>query len=312
MHTAPKVSVAMLAYNHGAYIAQAVQSALAQQTSFPIEIVIGDDCSTDGTRQILLELKRAHPDKLWLLLHERNIGGPQNMASVLAACRGQYVALLEGDDYWTSPHKLQKQADALDAHPEWAICFHSARMVYENGAHKERLFPVNWTKPVATIDDLFQSNFMCTCSVLFRNGLFGELPAWHRQIVPGDWAIHLLNADRGDIGYLNEVMGVYRVHHRGAWSRKDTASQYVECLKMFSRIDHHFHGKYARQIDDYRIRMVTGLVWAKENVWHRKLRRRLTIPGRSLLYSLARRMLRPLERTMRLGKSAMGLRQPAR
>jgi glycosyltransferase involved in cell wall biosynthesis len=307
MQQAPKVSVAITTYNHEAYILQAVQSALAQQTSFPIEIVVGDDCSTDGTRRILQELKRAHPDKLWLLLHERNVGGPQNTAAVLAACRGQYIAMLEGDDYWTSPHKLQKQADALDAHGDWAICFHAGRVIHEDGSHKARIFPSNWTKSVASIDDLFQSNFMCTCSVMFRHGLFGELPAWHREVVPGDWAIHLLNADHGDIGYLDEVMGVYRVHRGGMWTRRNRATREADCLRMLSRIDHHFHGKYARQIDDYRIRLVTGLVWAKENVWHRKLRRRLTIPGRSLLYSLTRRVLRPFERAARLGKVALGL-----
>ena len=111
--TSPKVSVLVLAYNQERYIAQAIQSALDQQTEFAIEIVIGEDCSTDRTRDILKRLAEDNPDLIRLLLREKNLGGTENFYDTLRQCRGEYVAMLEGDDYWTNPQKLQMQADAL-------------------------------------------------------------------------------------------------------------------------------------------------------------------------------------------------------
>ncbi len=106
-----KVSVCMVTYNHARYIAQAVESVLAQRTDFPIEIVVGEDCSTDGTRGILVDLARRNSQTIRLRLAEYNQGGSSNFFGTLAACRGQYVAMLEGDDFWSSPDKLQKQVD---------------------------------------------------------------------------------------------------------------------------------------------------------------------------------------------------------
>src|SRR3954463_2980222 len=108
-----KVSVCMITYNHARYIEQAVESVLAQRTDFPIEIVIGEDCSTDGTRGVLVDLARRNSQTIRLRLAEHNQGGSTNFHGTLAACSGQYVALLEGDDFWSSPYKLQKQVEAL-------------------------------------------------------------------------------------------------------------------------------------------------------------------------------------------------------
>jgi len=256
----PKVSVLILTYNHERYIAQAVESALSQKTSFPIEIVIGEDCSTDHTRDILLEFERSHPETIRLLLHAQNIGPQANYAAAFAACRGEYIAILEGDDYWTNNKKLQKQVDALDTHPEWSMCFHITRRVYEDGSREPELYPLDWTKEEATIDDMLKGNFLNTCSQVFRNRLFGPLPSWFLQITPADWATNLLNADRGLIGCVPEVMADYRIHSQGIWTGKGRAFQLQEILKMLSHLDHHFEGKYRKPIDEYRINLVNNLV----------------------------------------------------
>ena len=122
-----KLSVAMITYNHELFIGPAIESALAQKVNFDYEVVIGEDCSTDGTRAVVMDFQRRYPDIIKILLRERNIGGFRNMESTLAACGGQYLAILEGDDYWTRPDKLRKQVDFLDAHPDRAICCHRAR-----------------------------------------------------------------------------------------------------------------------------------------------------------------------------------------
>ena len=220
---APKVSVLMLTYNHERFIAQAVESVLAQETSFPIEIVVGEDCSTDRTREILLKLQQSHPGTIRLLFREKNLGPQKNYASTFAACTGQYIAMLEGDDYWTNPKKLQKQVDALDAHPEWSVCFHITRRVYDDGSKEPELYPANWTKEVATVHDLFQGNLFNTCSQVFRNRLFGALPSWLLEVEPGDWITNILNADCGPVGCILEVMADYRIHSQGLWSSKGRA-----------------------------------------------------------------------------------------
>src|SRR3954462_4303570 len=181
-----KVSVCMPTYNHERYIAQAVDSVLAQRRNFSLELVIGEDSSTDRTREIVQELARRHPDQIRLRLSEQNEGGKANFLATIAECRGQYVAMLEGDDYWTSANKLQLQVDALDAHPEWAICFHPSACMYEDGLQGLPVYPFGWTKPVATIDDLFGANFMATSAVVFRNRLFPGFPGWFRELVIGD------------------------------------------------------------------------------------------------------------------------------
>ena len=113
--TSKKVSVFMITYNHEKYIAEALDSILMQKTDFDFDIVIGEDCSTDATRRIVLEYSRKYPDKIKLLLHNVNVGFISNMMYVLEACTGKYVAMCEGDDYWTDPFKLQKQVDFLEA-----------------------------------------------------------------------------------------------------------------------------------------------------------------------------------------------------
>ena len=254
-----KLSVCMVTYNHEPYIAQAVESALAQQTEFPFEIVIGDDCSTDRTRAILSDFARRAPDIIRLRLAERNQGARTNFLGTLNACCGKYVAMLEGDDYWTSPQKLQKQVDALEARPDWAICFHSAEISYEDGLSGPKYLPDDWQRPEATLVDLLRENFISTNSVVFRHRLFPQFPDWYFKLTLGDWPLHLLNAAHGNIGYLPEVMSVYRVHSRGLWSNMSLAERLDDIFAMYSAIDCHFHGRYAEEIDRQRRKTVRWL-----------------------------------------------------
>src|SRR6478736_8585051 len=116
-----KASTLIVTYNQEKYIEQAVRSALMQETNFPHEIVIGEDCSTDGTREIVARLAAENPGRIRAILRPRNLGMHENHRATHAACDGKYVAMLEGDDYWVDPLKLQKQANFLDAHPECCL-----------------------------------------------------------------------------------------------------------------------------------------------------------------------------------------------
>jgi len=161
----PKVSVFMMAYNHAPYIAQALDSALAQQTTFTVEIVIGEDSSTDGTRNIVTDYVQRYPGRIRALLHETNLGASRNQVLVLEACTGEYIALLEGDDFWTDPYKLQKQVDFLDEHLDYAISAHNVTIV-GGGADSQRPLRRCITRKPHSIPTRWKSWPKATCCLL--------------------------------------------------------------------------------------------------------------------------------------------------
>jgi glycosyltransferase involved in cell wall biosynthesis len=237
----PKVSISLITYNHARYIAQAIDGALMQETDFPFEIVIGEDMSTDGTREIVKNYQSRHTERIRLLLHNRsNLSlangkptGNWNFANNIKNCCGQYIALLDGDDYWTSPHKLQKQADFLDRNGDCALCYHNVQILDESNPTQIELHERKTGKK--TLKNLLRGNFMQTCSVMFRAGLFPDFPEWFFRSPLGDWPLHILNAQHGDIGYIHEVLGVYRKHASGAFSqrkRMDADAATIEAAEL--------------------------------------------------------------------------------
>ena len=220
VHAQPMVSVWMITYNHEPFIVQALESILSQKTTFDIEIVIGEDCSTDLTRAIVKEYAEKFPHKIKLLLHPQTIGVTPNFAATFQKCRGKYVALLEGDDYWTDPYKLEKQVEFLEASPEFVTCFHWVDILYEDSGEIRRVEkgppgpPV--IKPYYTLDDILHHNiFIPTCSTMVRNKVFTTFPEWFGESILGDFMFHILQAQHGNIGFLDERMAVHRMHRGG-------------------------------------------------------------------------------------------------
>lgn len=245
----PKVSICMITYNHGDFIAQAIESVVMQQTNFDCELVIGEDCSTDRTKEIVVRYQRKYSGKIKAILNKKNLGMNVNFAQTLKACGGQYVALLEGDDYWTSPLKLQKQVDFLDKHPDFAICFHNAKVLNQKTKKITQTFFSKNTKGIWTLEDLLEENFMPTLTCMFRNKLFREFPKWYYNAFPGDWPLHIFNAKHGKIAYLDEVMAVYRIHKDGATSGSDPVLNYERYIKTFENIKSYLPPKYNKIIE---------------------------------------------------------------
>jgi glycosyltransferase involved in cell wall biosynthesis len=241
----------MITYNQEGYIAQAIESVLAQSVNFDYEIIIGEDCSTDRTRAVVLEFRRRYPDRIKLLLRNRNIGGLPNLESTLAACQGEYLAILEGDDYWTSVDKLQKQVDFLDSHPECALCCHrvqclNATLPAEASAESS-VFPPLAAGPY-TIEDLLKWNFVMTCSVVLRRHLSGPLPACFSGMKVGDWARFVLAARHGKIELMDEIMATYRLHPGSVWSSTSQLARYKESSEMLQSLDKHLNLAYTNTI----------------------------------------------------------------
>jgi glycosyltransferase involved in cell wall biosynthesis len=208
------VSVAMVTFNHEEFIAQAIESALMQETVFDVEIVVGEDCSTDGTRAIVQGYGREYPGRVRLVVSEENVGAQRNFARVLGTCRGKYVASLEGDDYWTDRHKLQKQVDFLEANPDFVMCCHDVEMSFDGDVDRASPFKRDFPQ-ISTFDDIWRKFFIPTPSLIFRNHAISELPDWLSEIRSGDMALELLLAHHGKCYYMFEKMAMKRRHPGG-------------------------------------------------------------------------------------------------
>ncbi len=242
-----KLSVMMITYNHERFIAQAIESVLAQRVTFDYEIVIGEDCSTDATRAIIMDFHHRFPGRIVPLLRNQNIGAMRNFEATLLTCRGQYLALLEGDDYWTSREKLVRQVNFLDTHPGSSMCCHRVQVLDETGLAKTDVFPSRRAGPY-TIEDLLKGNFVMTCSAVLRRDLVPVLPPWFRKMKLGDWPMFALAARHGTIELMDEVMAVYRVHAGGSWSTLPAITHLRETSRMLEALDKQLDFQYTRTI----------------------------------------------------------------
>ena len=222
----PMVSICVQTYQHAAYIQECLDGILMQKTTFPFEILLGEDDSTDGTREICLEYAEKFPDKIRLYLHHREnnikIGGQAtgrfNFVYNLYSAKGKYIALCEGDDYWTNPLKLQKQVDFMEKILDFGICFHKVEVFQQT---KSILLEDTITREVpevTTIRELAKGNFIHTPSVLFRNDF--KIPKWFLMTTLGDWSLYMTIIKDKKIIKLQDNMAVYRLHDQGIWSEK--------------------------------------------------------------------------------------------
>lgn len=214
----PKLSIVSITYNHGKYIREALQSFVDQKTNFDFEIIVADDCSTDKTPDIIREFERKYPKLFKSIIRQKNVGVQENLYDALRAAEGQYIALCEGDDYWTDSQKLQLQVDFLDANPEYALCFHPVKVFYENGQKDNHVYPSISDKSKFTVRELLRGNFIQTNSVVYRKQNYTSMPA---NILPLDWYLHLYHAQFGKIGFIEQTMSAYRRHPGGIWWESD-------------------------------------------------------------------------------------------
>jgi glycosyltransferase involved in cell wall biosynthesis len=248
----PKASVFMISYNHERYIAPAIQSVFAQRCSFPIEIVLGDDCSTDRTLAIARKLALDAPVPVKILAREQNLGMMRNATETYAACAGEYVAFLEGDDFWTDSSKLQRQLELLESNPSASMCVHATSYV----AHSGRSLPTPWPRPAPSefaVEHFLKLNPVHTSSMLVRRSMLPILPTYLSQLKLGDWPICILLALQGACLVIDEQMSSYRVHPAGGWSSKDLDYRQNAVLDMFlTMLVHHpeHYSIFSRAIKD--------------------------------------------------------------
>ena len=225
----PTVSVSIITYNQAPFIARAIESVLAQETDFPVEIHIGDDCSTDGTQEILKRYRDRFPKQITLHLHEtkgEGVPGRVNNVTNLRACQGDFVAMLDGDDYWCDPGKLQRQVSLLRARPELSAVAHDCALFNER---ENRIEPTTLYQRLAgavpsagrdiTARELLTPLVFHVSSFCFRRRCLEAFPDWFMEVPAADAALILLLGTKGPIHFETSVSSVYRIHDGGVFGQ---------------------------------------------------------------------------------------------
>lgn len=265
----PLVSVCIPTFQHASFIAECLDSVLSQETSFPIEILVGEDQSSDGTREICIAYADKYPDKIRLFLNDRDDvifidgkpTGRVNFLNLLAKSRGKFTALCEGDDYWTDRTKLERQVSILRTIPECSLVFHNALVVRENG--QEENFSSDLKEGFYDIESVISKPwFVPTQSIVFRKDLL-ELGEWARHVYNCDYAIQLMLATKYPFYYSDKIMSVYRIH-AGGRSRGHKYFYHriklIETLSIFNCLSGFKYDQLIKQrLDDLRSGMLDGL-----------------------------------------------------
>lgn len=219
----------MITYGHELYIAKAIEGVLIQQCDFNIELIIADDCSPDNTEAIVSGMIKNDPRShiICYTRHLENKGMINNFIWTLQQCKGKYIAMCEGDDYWTDPLKLQKQVDFLEENPEYSLCFHNANIIYEDYRKSRRFY--NIESRVYTGEEVLREWVIPTASVVFRKDMYE--PVHHPDFIFGDIVLYLSMATKGKLFGLNDVMSIYRKHKAGV--TKTSKSNLIEYKKSY-------------------------------------------------------------------------------
>ena len=244
------VAVYMITYNHEDYIEQAIESIVNQKANFLYKLFIGEDCSTDNTRQICIGLKEKYPDKIHLVLNERNVGASQNAQKIFNLCfnsGAKYVAMCEGDDYWTDPLKLQKQVEFLEENEEYVIHSGKAQILKDNKLGKTIGDPLS--KKTYDIADFYTKNNLVTCTAMFRN--ISISLSNFEGLVFGDWKLYtlLLSQKSGNLAYVADVIySVYRIHEGGVMQKITRQHENAEAhIKQIESVNKDVNSKFTKQ-----------------------------------------------------------------
>jgi len=273
----------MITYGHEKFIAEAINGVLMQECDFEVELIIANDCSPDKTDEVIQKVIDSHPKSSWIkyIKHDENIGMMPNFIFAMQQCKGEYVALCEGDDYWTDPLKLQKQVGFLEDNPNYNICFHNVN-VLQDGNIKEDTMTAKISE-TTTINDLAKGNYMHTCSVVFRNNLFAKFPDYFKKAPVGDYFLHLLNARYGNIKCFDEIKGVYRVHETSVWTSKTQKERELILVPFLENIKPNFD-KEVQDIMNAQIAFYTKPKEKEKKVWNlRNIKNKIILKVKHLI-----------------------------
>lgn len=242
------ITVVMITYGHEDYIRKAIEGVLMQKCDFLVELLIANDSSPDNTDIIVRDILKNHPksNSITYIKHKKNIGMIPNFIFALNEARGKYIALCEGDDYWTDPYKLQKQLDVLEGNQEYIGCYHRVEILNET-SNKINYSDI-YHEPIdnAVTDDVLKNHLIPTLSLVFRNEEKIFFPEWFSESPVGDIPLELILSLKGSFKYLDDCMGVYRYTDKGISSANDRKINYTfyRFIKMYSFFNSYTNKKF--------------------------------------------------------------------
>ena len=256
---APLVSICCITYNHGPYIRDALEGFLSQKVNFSIEILIHDDASSDETPEIIREYQARYPQVIKPILRTENqySKGISNISVFnFPRTRGKYIAMCEGDDYWIDPGKLQAQVDYLEAHPDCALCIHSARIESVDGSRPlGRMRPYTQDRVISPEEIVDKTTGYPTASMVFPARIMKELPDYYLDCPVGDIPMQLMMACQGYAYYMDRDMSVYRVGVASSWTNlmkqgdyeRKQRRYYEDMREMYQAFDRESGGRFHRE-----------------------------------------------------------------
>lgn len=256
-----RVSIHMLTYNHESYIRAALDSVFSQKCDFLYEVVIGDDCSTDGTTAIVEEYIKSGEGRIRLLVNTQNIGMHANYEQTLMRCRGEYVAFLEGDDYWTNTSKLATQVVALDAHQNCVLCCHGFKRLTQRSGEFTSVQVAKEPFQFLKINDFLSHEMVATCTAMCRRNVLGPLLEWQKRLPLVDFGMWARACLHGDIIAMPGEMAVRRVHKNGVWSALEKTEKLRGTIDTLVSFNHYTHQEYNNVIRQKLASLYQTLVW---------------------------------------------------
>ena len=251
------VSILCISYNHEKYIGKTIDSFLMQKVDFDYEIIIGEDCSTDRTKAIIENYVKAYPNKITLITSDYNVGCLENMNRIERISEGKYIAVCEGDDYWTDPKKLQIQIDYMEANPNCSLTFHGSKYINEDGKFIGQFQRSYEESKVCPINDVIMlgGSFIPTASMVYRHELFKKLPDSMKDAIVGDYPKQMLLASRGTVYYFDRTMCAYRYMHAGSWTLEQVelekgVSNINGIIQILGNFDQETNGKYTQFVEE--------------------------------------------------------------
>lgn len=270
MAKSPLVSIRLMVYNNEEFIIDALEGILKQQVDFDYEVVVGDDFSSDNTLNIIKSYALKYPNLFKILDRkvgdnyylERQIKGRvYNFTNIINNCSGKYIALLDGDDYWTDPQKLQKQVNFLEANKEYSMCFHNAYYLFEDQGKKLKPFrKKGGFKKTYTTEDTFGHWFIPTASIVFRKPKDFSFPFWYESLASADMALISILSGFGNIGCIDDYMSIYRIHGGGVSNSHKGLKILRFRLHLFENLNTHFKGKYSKEVDEITKKLVMNYI----------------------------------------------------
>lgn len=261
-HQDTMVSICCITYNQASYIRDALDGFIKQNTDFGYEVLIHDDASDDGTAEIIREYAERYPNLIYPILQTENqySKGLTNISGTFnfPRARGKYIAMCEGDDYWTDADKLQKQVDYMEAHPDCSLCFHSAKVEVLGRAVTERqMRPYRGDRNVLSEEIIDKTSGYPTASLMFRSEMVKQLPEFYVQAPIADIPLQLMAAARGWAHYMDSPMCVYRLGGAASWTTlmkqgnyEQKQRDYAEAMEaMYRGFDRESGGKFHNTVE---------------------------------------------------------------